>query len=294
MIDFELSEELKVPQKTVREFAAAEVAPYCKAWNEEELPHELMPEAVGAGAYGHERAGALRGRDGDAGDPLVVEELAAVDGSVAITVASHNGLCTGHILPVGTEGKQKYLPQLATGTALGAHLTEPGSGRTRRGARTRAERLPDGRGASPGPRRFITQGSVGGIFVVLAVTDLAKKQHGITAFILKRHAGVPVGAVLEKMGLHASDTAELILEDVRVPDCRSGWGGGSRFIDTLRILDKGRITIASMALGLGWGRTGRRWLCQERRQFGKPRVSSRRFRTCSPAPPRSWRRRGCS
>jgi alkylation response protein AidB-like acyl-CoA dehydrogenase len=275
MIDFELSEELVVLQKTVREFAAAEVAPYCKAWNEEaRFPHELVPKLGALGLLGmsvpERYGGAEMGMQAIA---VVVEELAAVDGSVAITVASHNGLCTGHILLAGSEEqKQKYLPQLATGSKLGAWgLTEPGSGSDAAGARTRADRLPDGSWSLTGTKTFITQGSVGGIFVVLAVTDLSKKQRGITAFILdKGMPGFRSGRVLEKMGLHASDTAELILEDVRVPDSHRLGEVDNGFVDTLRILDKGRITIASMALGLGWGAyKAALAYAKERKQFGK-------------------------
>jgi len=275
MIDFELSEELMVLQKTVREFAAAEVAPYCKAWNEEErFPHELVPKLGAMGLLGMSVPERYGGAEmGMQAISVVVEELAAVDGSVAITVASHNGLCTGHILLAGSEEqKQKYLPQLASGQALGAWgLTEPGSGSDAAGARTRAERLPDGSWSLTGTKTFITQGSVGGIFVILAVTEPAKKQHGISAFILEKGMpGFRSGRVLEKMGLHASDTAELIMEDVRVPDAQRLGPVNQGFVDTLRILDKGRITIASMALGLGWGayKTALAY-AKERKQFGK-------------------------
>lgn len=275
MIDFELSEELRVLQKSVREFAATEVAPHCKMWNEEErFPHELIPKLGAMGLLGMSVPERYGGAEmGMQAISVVVEELAAVDGSVAITVASHNGLCTGHILLAGSEEqKQKYLPQLATGSALGAWgLTEPGSGSDAAGARTRAERLADGSWTITGQKTFITQGSVGGVFVVLAVTDPAKKQHGITAFILEKGMpGFRSGRVMEKMGLHASDTAELILEDVRVPDSQRLGAVDHGFVDTLRILDKGRITIASMALGLGWGAyKAALAYAKERKQFGK-------------------------
>jgi alkylation response protein AidB-like acyl-CoA dehydrogenase len=275
MIDFELSEELRVLQKTVREFAAVEIAPHSKTWDDEErFPHELIPKLGALGLLGMSVPERYGGSEMSMqAIALVVEELAMVDGSVSITVASHNGLCTGHIVNFGSEEqKQKYLPDLASGRKLGAWgLTEPGSGSDAAGARTRAERQSDGSWSLTGTKTFITQGSVGGTFVVLAVSNPEKKQHGITAFIIEKDTpGFRSGRILEKMGLHASDTAELILEDVRLPDCQRLGQIDQGFIDTLRILDKGRITIGSMALGLGWGahQAAVRY-ARERRQFGK-------------------------
>lgn len=276
MIDFELPEELLVLQKTVREFAAAEVAPYSKTWDDEErFPAELIPKLGSLGLLGMSVPERYGGSEMSMqAIALVVEELAKVDGSVAITVASHNGLCTGHILNFGSEAqKQRYLPDLAAGRKLGAWgLTEPGSGSDAAGARTRATRLPDGSWSLTGQKTFITQGSVGSTFVILAVTTPEKKQHGITAFIVEKDTpGFRSGRVLEKMGLRASDTAELILEDVQLSDAQRLGEIDRGFIDTLRILDKGRITIGAMALGLGWGayEAARRY-ARERRQFGKP------------------------
>jgi len=275
MIDFELSEDLRVLQKTVREFAAAEIAPHSKSWDDEErFPHELIPKLGSLGLLGMSVPERYGGSEMSMqAIALVVEELAMFDGSVSITVASHNGLCTGHIVHFGSEEqKQKYLPDLATGRKLGAWgLTEPGSGSDAAGARTRATRLEDGSWSLTGSKTFITQGSVGGTFVILAVTTPEKKQHGITAFIVEKGTpGFRSGRVLEKMGLHASDTAELILEDVRLSDSQRLGELDRGFIDTLRILDRGRITIGSMALGLGWGAydAARRY-ARERRQFGK-------------------------
>jgi alkylation response protein AidB-like acyl-CoA dehydrogenase len=204
---------------------------------------------------------------------VVIEELAAVDGSVAITVASHNGLCSGHINLFGSEEqKQRYLPDLASGAKLGAWgLTEPGSGSDAAGARTRATRLPDGSWSISGQKTFITQGSVGGVAVILAVTSPEKKQRGITAFIVDYGTpGFSASRRIEKMGLHASDTSELTLDDVRVPDSQRLGEIDCGFIDTLRILDKGRVTIGAMALGLGVGAMNAAMrYAKERKQFGK-------------------------
>jgi alkylation response protein AidB-like acyl-CoA dehydrogenase len=275
MIDFELTEEQQILQKTVREFAQAEIAPHSRKWDEaESFPHEIIPRLGELGLLGmsvpEQYGGSMMSMTEIS---LVVEELAAVDGSVAITVASHNGLGCGHIVLAGSEDqKRRYLPDLASGKTLGAWaLTEPGSGSDAAGARTRATRLPDGSWSISGSKTFITQGSVGGVFVIMAVTTPEKKQHGITAFIVEKGTpGFRTSRVIEKMGLHASDTAELQLDDVHVPDSQRLGQLDHGFVDTLRILDKGRITIASMALGLGWGahQAAVRY-ARERRQFGK-------------------------
>ncbi|MFO0577011.1 MAG: acyl-CoA dehydrogenase family protein [Polyangia bacterium] len=274
-MDFELTEEQKILQKTVREFAQAEIAPHSRRWDEaESFPHEIIPRLGELGLLGMSVPEEYGGSQMSMTEiSLVVEELAAVDGSVAITVASHNGLGCGHLVLAGSEEqKRRYLPDLATGKVLGAWaLTEPGSGSDAAGARTRATRLPDGSWSISGNKTFITQGSVGGVFVIMAVTTPEKKQHGITAFLVEKGTpGFRTSRVIEKMGLHASDTAELALDDVQVPDSQRLGQLDHGFVDTLRILDKGRITIASMALGLGWGahQAAVRY-ARERRQFGK-------------------------
>ena len=275
MIDFELSEDQKVLQKMVRDFAQAEIAPHCRKWdNESHFPHELIPKLGALGLLGMTTPEEYEGSGMSMLDvALVIEELAAVDGSVAITVASHNGLCSGHINLFGSEEqKRRYLPELASGRKLGAWgLTEPGSGSDAAGARTRAIRLEDGSWSLTGQKTFITQGSVGGVAVILAVTSPEKKQRGITAFIVDYGTpGFSASRRIEKMGLHASDTAELTLDDVRVPDSQRLGEIDNGFIDTLRILDKGRITIGAMALGLGAGamQAAIRY-SKDRRQFGK-------------------------
>lgn len=275
MIDFELSEDQQVLKKSVRDFAAAEIAPHCRKWdNESHFPHELIPKLGNLGLLGMMTPEEYGGAGMSLLDvAVVIEELAAVDGSVAITVASHNGLCSGHINLFGSEEqKQRYLPDLASGAKLGAWgLTEPGSGSDAAGARTRATRLPDGSWSISGQKTFITQGSVGGVAVILAVTSPEKKQRGITAFIVDYGTpGFSASRRIEKMGLHASDTSELTLDDVRVPDSQRLGEIDCGFIDTLRILDKGRVTIGAMALGLGVGAMNAAMrYAKERKQFGK-------------------------
>ncbi len=204
---------------------------------------------------------------------LVIEELARVDGSIALSVAAHNGLCTGHIQLAGNEAqKKKYLPRLATGSALGAWgLTEPGSGSDAAGAKTRATKTATGWSIT-GSKTFITFGGLADVYVVLASTEPEKKQHGLTAFILEKGmAGLHVGKHIEKLGCRASDTVELNFEAIEVPEENQLGKVNAGFLDTLEILDRGRISIASMALGLGRGalEAARRY-SKERKQFGRP------------------------
>ena len=275
MISFDETESEKILRQTVRDFARKEVAPYARAWDEEErFPTELVPKLAELGLLGlrvpEEYGGAAMTTQEVA---IVIDELSRVDGSVGITVAAHNGLCVGHILLAGNdEQKRRYLPDLATGKKLGAWgLTEPSSGSDAAGAKTRAVKRGD-RWIINGQKTFITHGSVGETYVILAVTSPEKAQHGITAFILERGMpGFTVSRHIEKMGLHASDTSELSFVDVEVPEeNRLGQLDGG-FVDTLQILDKGRISIASMALGLGKGALDAATAySKDRVQFGKP------------------------
>jgi alkylation response protein AidB-like acyl-CoA dehydrogenase len=275
VIDFAETESEQILRRTVRQFAADEIAPHARKWDEEErFPTELMPKLASLGLLGlripEEYGGAAMTTQENA---IVIEELARVDGSVALTVASHNGLCSGHILHTGTEAqKKKFLPRLATGEALGAWgLTEPGSGSDAAGMKTRAVRSSD-RWILNGSKTFITQGSVGSIYVILAVTAPEKKQKGVTAFILEAGAkGFSVGKHIEKLGCRSSDTAELNFHDVEIADENRLGEIDHGFLDTLEILDRGRIAIAAMALGLGQGalEAARRY-SRERVQFSRP------------------------
>jgi alkylation response protein AidB-like acyl-CoA dehydrogenase len=275
MISFEESEAERLLRQTVREFAQREIAPHARAWDEEErFPSELVPKLAALGLLGmrvpEEYGGAAMSTQEVA---IVIEELARVDGSVALGVAAHNGLCTGHILLAGSdEQKRRYLPRLASGQALGAWgLTEPSSGSDAAGAKTRAVRRGSG-WVITGSKTFITHGSVGSVYVVLASTTPEKKQRGLTAFILERgQPGFTVGKHIEKLGCHASDTTELNFAEVEVADEQRLGDVDHGFLDTLEILDRGRISIASMALGLGAGALdAARAYAKERRQFGRP------------------------
>jgi alkylation response protein AidB-like acyl-CoA dehydrogenase len=205
---------------------------------------------------------------------ICVEEIARVDGSLALTVASHNGLGTGHVLAFGNEAqKKKYLPKAVTGEWLGAWaLTEPGSGSDSAALATTARR--DGSGwVLNGTKMFITQGSVGGFCVVLARTNPdVPKQRGITAFVVEHGTkGFTASRHLEKLGCRSSDTVELTFEDVRIGDEQRVGEVDHGFHDTMQILDRGRISIAAMALGLGRGALDMAVrYAKDRQQFGHP------------------------
>ena len=276
---FDLSEDQLVLQKSIRDFCARNIVPHAARWDEEErFPSEVIAPMAELGLFGMHVPESY----GGAGMPLqdyviALEEVACADGSIGLTMASHNSLCSGHILLAGNEEqKKKYLPRLASGKALGAWgLTEPGSGSDAGAARTRAERRQrDGKTewVLNGSKTFITQGSVGEIYVILASTTPAKLQKGLTAFVVEKGTpGFRAGKHIEKMGLRASDTTELILEDVVVPDENRLGQVDHGFFDTLKILDRGRIGIGAWAVGIGRAAfEAARTYAKQRVQFGQP------------------------
>jgi alkylation response protein AidB-like acyl-CoA dehydrogenase len=273
-MNFDLPETHREIQRTVRELCQRHVAPNARRWDEEErFPKEVIAPLAEAGLLGIRIPTEY---DGSGLDTLayavIVEEIAKFDGSLALTVASHNGLGTGHILKFGTEEqKQKYLPKAARGEWLAAWaLTEPGSGSDAAGMRTTATPKGDG-WVLNGTKMFITQGSVGGFCVVLAVTDAAAKQRGVTAFVVEHGTpGFRASRHLEKLGMRSSDTVELVFEDCYVSDAQRVGEVGRGFIDTLQILDRGRISIGALALGLGEGSLDAAvTYAKDRKQFGK-------------------------
>jgi alkylation response protein AidB-like acyl-CoA dehydrogenase len=274
-MNFELSEDQRILRDTVREFCAKEIIPRARKWDEEEsFPEEIVPKLAELNLLGMTAEEELGGAGMSLLDyVLCIEELARADGSVCLTVASHNSLCTGHIRLAGTEAqKRAYVPRLARGEILGAWcLTEPGSGSDAAAARTTAVRRGD-KWVLNGTKTFITQGSVAGVYVVLASTSPEKKQRGLSAFIIDRGTpGLRTGKKIEKMGLHASDTTEVVLEDCEVDDARRLGAIDAGFTDTLRILEKGRIGIAAMAVGLARGALEEATAyAKQRVQFGVP------------------------
>jgi alkylation response protein AidB-like acyl-CoA dehydrogenase len=275
-MNFELAEHHLLLRKTVRDFARAEVAPKAQAWDKEErFPKEIVPRLAELGLLGIRIPEEYGGAGLDVlSYAICVEEIARVDGSLALTVASHNGLGTGHILSFGNEEqKRRYLPKAASGEWLAAWaLTEPGSGSDSAGLATTARR--DGNDwVLNGTKMFITQGSVGGFCVVLARTNPnVSKQKGITAFVVEHGTkGFSASKHLEKLGCRSSDTVELTFEDVRIPDSQRIGEVDRGFLDTMSILDRGRVSIAAMALGLGEGALDMAvTYAKDRKQFGKP------------------------
>jgi len=274
-MNFDLSDEQRILQQAVREFCAREIIPNAARWDREEhFPHEIIPAMGEMGLLGMQIPEEYGGAGMKFVDYVVaMEEVARADASVGLTMASHNSLCTGHIYLAGNEEqRRKYLPRLARGEVLGGWgLTEPNSGSDAGAAQARAVRTADGWSLT-GTKTFITQGSVGGIYVILASTEPALAQKGLTAFIVERGTpGFRTGRRIEKMGLHASDTTELVLEDVQVPDSQRLGGINQGFFDTLKILDKGRIGIGAWAVGIGRAAfEASRKYAKERVQFGKP------------------------
>jgi alkylation response protein AidB-like acyl-CoA dehydrogenase len=284
-MNFELDQEQKILQKTVRDFCAQKVIPNAARWNEEShFPHEIIQPVADLGLLGIH----IPERYGGAGMGMLelcvaVEEVSRADASLGLTVASHNLLCMDHIYLGGNEEQRmKYLPRLASGSALGAWcLTEPDSGSDAGAARTRAIRQDDGSWILNGNKSFITQGSVAQVYVVIASTTPARKQKGLTAFVVEKGTpGLGVGRIIQKMGLWASDTADVVIDQVAIPDSQRLGQIDSGFFDTTKVLDRGRIGIGAWAVGIGRAAYEAAWsYAQERVQFGKPIAQFQAIRT---------------
>jgi len=272
---FGLTEEQEQLRKEVRAFAEREVAPHVSEWDEKsEFPHKVVKKLGEMGLMGvifpEELGGAGMGY---VEYVLAVEELSRVDGSVGIIVASHNSLCTNHIFLGGNDAqKKKYVTKLASGEWLGAWgLTEPGSGSDAGGMRTTAVRG-DGGWVLNGSKTFITNGTYADCALVLAVTDKVKgTRGGISAFVVEKGTpGFRPGKKENKLGLRASDTAELIFENCVVPEENLINDVGEGFRDAMRVLDGGRISIAALSLGMARGALDAAVKhATQRKQFGK-------------------------
>jgi alkylation response protein AidB-like acyl-CoA dehydrogenase len=275
-LDFQPSEEQLQLKKSIREFAEREILPNVMKWDEAgHLPVEVLKELGKMGALGAifpvEYGGAGMGY---VEYVIVIEELSRVDGSVGITVAAHNSLCSNHIFVAGNEEqRKKYIPKLASGEWIGAWgLTEPGSGSDAGGARMSAVRKgKKGGWVLNGTKTFITNGSHCDVAVVIAVTDRTAHTHGLSAFVVEKGTkGFRPGKKENKLGLRASDTAELIFEDCWVPDEALVGQEGAGFVDAMRILDGGRISIAALGLGMAQGAyEAALKYSKQRQQFGK-------------------------
>ena len=273
-MELTLPESHRALQASLREFCEERVRPYARQWDRDErFPADVVKALGELGVLGMLVSEELGGAAMDSlAVAVAVEEIARYDGSLALTVASHNGLGTSHIRVFGNDAqRQRYLPKLASGEWLGAWgLTEPGSGSDAAGMKTTATRRGD-HWVLNGSKMFITQGTVGHVFVVLALTEPHRRQKGITAFVLERGMpGFSQRAIHGKLGMRSSDTAELIMENVEVPDTHRLGEIGAGFVNTLQILDRGRITIGALAVGLARGalEESARY-ARERRAFGK-------------------------
>jgi alkylation response protein AidB-like acyl-CoA dehydrogenase len=271
---FTLTEDQEQLRKEIRDFAAREIAPNVMRWDEaSEFPMEVVKQLGQMGLLGMifpvEYGGAGLGY---VDYMLAIEELSAVDGSVGIIVAAHNSLCSNHIFLAGNEEqRRKYIPNLASGEWLGAWgLTEPGSGSDAAGARTTAVRTDKG-WLLNGNKTFITNGHYAEVSVVIAVTDRSQGTHGLSAFVVEKGTpGFRPGKKENKLGLRASDTSELIFEDCEIPEENLLGKLGEGFVDSMRILDGGRISIAALSLGIARGALDASLkYVKERRQFGK-------------------------
>ena len=274
-LEFRLTEEQELTRRTVREFAEKEIAPRSRALDESQtFPRDLMARLGEMGMLGvffpTEYGGAGLGYFDYA---LIIEELSRVDAAIGLSVAAHNSLCSNHIFLAGSEEqKRRFLVPLAKGEKIGAwSLTEPTAGSDASGTRSTAVRDGDGYVLN-GSKTFATHGSVGDIAVVFAVTDKAKGKHGISAFILEKGmSGFRPGRKDDKMGCRASDTAEIVMDNCRVPRSMLLGREGEGFIDALRILDGGRIGIGAMAVGIAQGALDLATAyARKREQFGQP------------------------
>ena len=273
-MNFEFTDEQQHLRKMVREFAEQEIRPNVMKWDEaSEFPLSTIKELGKLGLMGiifpAEYGGAGMGYVEYA---TAIEELSRVDGSVGIIVAAHTSLASNHIFLAGNEEqKRKYIPKLASGEFIGAWgLTEPGAGSDAGSARTTAVRK-GGSWVLNGTKTFITNGHYADVVVVLAVTDRTAHTHGLSAFAVDAGTkGFKLGKKENKLGLRASDTAELIFEDCEIPAANLLGKEGDGFIDAMRILDGGRISIAALGLGMAQGAyEAARDYSKERKQFGK-------------------------
>ncbi|GAB2802639.1 acyl-CoA dehydrogenase AcdA [Rhabdobacter roseus] len=271
----ETAENQALIEQTVRDFAERQIRPYLREWDDTQyfpkaLFHQLgelglmgvlVPVEYGGSGLGYREYVAA------------IVELSRVDPSIGLSMAAHNSLCTNHILAFGNEEqKSTYLPRLATGQWIGAWgLTEPNTGSDAGNMRTVAQRDGDS-WILNGSKNFITHGKSGDVAVVIARTGEPGDKHGATAFIIEQGTpGFTAGKKEDKLGMRASETAELIFQDCRIPDAQRLGEVGEGFIQSLKILDGGRISIAALSLGTAWGAyEAARVYAKERKQFGQP------------------------
>jgi butyryl-CoA dehydrogenase len=274
-MDFRLTEEQELLRRTVREFADTEIRPHVREWDREQhFPAELIPALAALGLMGIQFPEEYGGAGMSAIDYCIcIEELARVDPAVALSVAAHNGLCASHLFMFGTEPqKQKFLVPLAKGEAIGAWgLTESTSGSDAAGMRTTAVQA-GGCWVLNGSKTFTTHGRSGDVLVAMAITDRAAGARGISAFIIEKGTpGMTPGKKEDKLGMRASETSEVLFDNCRVPGDQLLGEEGRGFVDSMQVLDAGRIGIAALAVGLAQGAyEAARDYAFQRKQFGRP------------------------
>jgi hypothetical protein len=274
-VNLSLTDDQELLRRSVREFAETELRPHVMEWDEaQHFPRELLPKLADLGLMGIQFPEAYGGAGMSAVDYCIcIEELARVDPSICLSVAAHNGLGAAHIFMFGTEEqKQAYLIPLAKGRHLaGWALTEASAGSDAAAMRTTAVRDGDS-WVIDGSKQFITHGASGDLVVVMAVTNKAKGNRGISAFIVPRGTpGFSAGRKLNKLGMRASETSEVVFENCRVPASQLLGAEGQGFINTLQVLDAGRIGIAALSVGLAQGAyEAARAYAASRHQFGRP------------------------
>jgi len=274
-MDFDLPEDLAALRDTVRRFAADRIRPQARQWDREQLlPNEVIAELGQMGLMGILTPETYGGAGlGYLANAVVMEELARQDGGVALTVAAHNGLCLSHLNLAGSEAqKERYLPKLTSGEWVGAWaLTEPECGSDAAALQTRAERDGDGWRLT-GHKMFITNGARARVFVVMARTDPSAGPKGISAFLVEREdAGFSVGPKEDKLGMRCSDTVPLDLDGVYCgPEDLVGTLNMG-YVDALRVLERGRVGIAALSVGLARGALEEALAyAKERKAFGRP------------------------
>jgi alkylation response protein AidB-like acyl-CoA dehydrogenase len=274
-MDFGFTEEQIALRKQVRAFAEAEIAPHVLEWDENQIfPLEVIKQCGELGYLGAIFPEELGGSGlGYIEYSIIIEELARIDPSVGLIVAAHNSLCTNHIYTAGNdEQKRRYIPKLATGEWIGCwSLTESEAGSDAAGTRTQAVRS-GSEWVLNGGKTFTTNAQYAQVCVAMAVTDRTASQHGISAFIIE--AGTPgfrTGKKENKLGMRASATGEVLFENCRLPDSQLLGRPGEGFVDSLRILDGGRISIAALSIGTAQGAydAALRY-SKQRKQFGRP------------------------
>ena len=274
-MDVRLTDDQALLRRSVREFAETEIKPYVREWDEaQHFSPDLLPKLADLGLMGIQFSTDYGGSGMSAVDYCIcLEEIARVDPSISLSLAAHNGLGAAHISMFGSEAqKRRFLEPLARGEKLAAWgLTEPGSGSDAVAMKTTAVAEGDC-WVLNGSKAFITHGASGDIMVVMAVTDKSKGNKGISAFIVERGtAGFLAGKKEDKLGMRASETTEVIFQNCRIPRAHLIGEEGQGFIQTLQVLDAGRIGIAALAVGLAQGAyEAARTYAFQRKQFGRP------------------------